>query len=265
MSFRLERAPWPAPGGPLTRARVPWDSETFGLGVFDLEADPERADEVAGALPGLLRELERERPHLAAVKIPVAATALSRALSEAGFYAVETMLELHLPLERMQRVAPRVPAGLALREARAEDLPALEAMARGAFHADRFHLDPNLDPARAGERYARWVARGFAAGEPVFVYEDARRGRTIGFFHVRPTAPGTCDLSLAAVEPGARRLGLGSLMYQAVVEACRERGFRAAETHVTVQNLDVLNLFARLGFAFRAPVLCLHRFAPASA
>jgi len=49
-------------------------------------------------------------------------------------------------------------------------------------------------------------------------------------------------------------------MYQAVLLECRNRGFSLAETHVTVHNLDVLNLFARLGFQFRNPSLTLHRY-----
>lgn len=260
MSFRLERQAFPDAGGPLSWARIPWDSETFGLGFFDIALDPARAEEVARALPALLTELARRDARLVQTKVPVAATALLRSLCASGFYPVEAMLSLSLPLERMRRIAERAPASLALRDARADDLAALAPIARQAFHADRFHLDPHLSSERAGERYEAWLARGLAAGEPVFVYEDVRRGRTVGFFHVRETEPGVVDLSLAAVEPSARRLGLGSLMYQAVVEAVRARGFRTAITHITVQNTDVLNLFARLGFAFHEPVLCLHHW-----
>jgi GNAT superfamily N-acetyltransferase len=228
--------------------------------LYDLTAEAERWAEVDPALPELLAELARERPHLAQIKIPVAATDLGRVLCANGFYPVETMLALSLPLQRIRRIAERLPAGLVLRDATGADLEALAPIARGAFHADRFHLDARLSAARADERYEIWLRRGFAAGEPVFVLEDTLRRRALGFFHVRALEPGVVDLSLAAVEPAARRLGLGALMYQAVVERVRDLGFRSASTHITVHNTDVLNLFARLGVAFRDPVLCLHRW-----
>ena len=260
MAFELERHTHPDPDGPLSWARIPWDSDTFGLEFFDLHVDPERLDDARTALTSLCTTLDARGRGLMQCKIPVETTAVAATLCAAGFYPVETMLFLELPLERAQRLVERVPKSLALRDARAEDLDVLGPMAREAFHADRFHLDPHLSTEAAGARYEAWVRRGFEAGEPVFVFEDTRRSRTIGFFHVRETEPGVVDLSLAAVDPASRRLGLGSLMYQEVVQACRERGFRTAITHITVHNTDVFNLFARLGFAFRDPVVCLHRY-----
>ncbi len=267
MSFALEERRFPAPDGPIACARVPWDSATFGVAFHQLSFPPGPAGPTSDALaverhlPALLSELDRERPALVATKIPVAAVALAEVLARAGFYPVETMLELHLPLARFRPPVERVPEGLALRPAAPADLPAVAAMARDAFRTDRFHLDPHLSSERADERYVAWVERGLAAGEPVFVYEDRPRARLLGFFHVREVQPGVVDLSLAAVEPGAQRVGVGLLLYQAVVAECLARGMRAALTHVTVANLDVLNLFARLGFALRDPRLCLHRFA----
>jgi dTDP-4-amino-4,6-dideoxygalactose transaminase len=40
------------------------------------------------------------------------------------------------------------------------------------------------------------------------------------------------------------------------------RGYGLAETHVTVHNVDVLNLFVRLGFALRDPTLTFHQYKP---
>ena len=260
MSFALERHVRPGPDGPLSWAEIPWDTETFGLSLVDLAADRERLEEVRANLPAVVAELDARGRHLTQCKVPIDATELLAALAAVGFYPVETMLYLELPLERARTLVPRVPASLTLRDVRPEDLDGLSTIARDAFHADRFHLDPHLDSTAAGARYEAWLRRGVAAGEPVFVFEDTRRKRTIGFFHVRETEPGVVDLSLAAVDPASRRLGLGSLMYQQVVHACRERGYRTAITHITVHNTDVMNLFAQLGFTFRDPVLCLHRY-----
>jgi ribosomal protein S18 acetylase RimI-like enzyme len=143
-------------------------------------------------------------------------------------------------------------AGWFLREGRQEDLSRLVELARGSFHADRLHVDANLPSDKADERFARWVATGLRDGDIVFCYDDAK-GRTIGFYHVRVTMPGTVDLSLAAIDRAYQKLGIGLLMYQAVLVECRNRGFAVAETHVTVHNVDVLNLFATVGVSVPQP------------
>lgn len=265
MSFEREFRRFPGPDGPLEVAPVPWDTQLFGVDFHELRfAEPEAPwGELAASLGGPLAELTRAlpSPHLLVAKVPVAATPVAEVLGAAGFYPVETMVYLHLSLARFQPLVARAPASLALRAATTDDLPELEAMAARAFTTDRFHLDPHLSNEAADRRYVSWLRGGLEAGDPVFVYEDTRRGKRVGFYHVRETGPGVVDLSLAAVRPDAQRIGLGLLMYQAVVAECRERGFREAETHVTVGNLDVLNLFMRLGFEVRRPVFCFHRFA----
>jgi ribosomal protein S18 acetylase RimI-like enzyme len=131
-------------------------------------------------------------------------------------------------------------------------------LAGTAFRADRLHMDPSLPPERADERFRRWVKRGFEAREPVFVYEDAQKRKIVGFFHVREGERQSVDLSLAAVDPAYRSTGLGPLMYQTVIAECQVRGYTSAFTHVSLNNLEVLNAFTHLGFSCRRPVLTFH-------
>ena len=57
--------------------------------------------------------------------------------------------------------------------------------------------------------------------------------------------------------------GLGALMYQAVLEECRSSGCQIASTRISINNLDVLNLFTRLECDVRNAVVTLHRVAAA--
>lgn len=257
MSFELDLREHPGPGGPLRWARVPWDSDALGMEIVELRCEGE-PDAVATALGSLLGRLDADGPHLAFARLAVGDVARAQALAAAGFHPVETSFELSLPLARRANAAAvRFPGGLVLRPALEADRDAVVAIARTAFGDDRYHLDPAVPDERADERFAVWVQRAFAAGEPVFVLagED---GRVIGFFHVREDGADV-DLSLAAVHADVRRAGLGPLLYAAMLDECRARGHRAAHTRIAAQNLDVLNVYVHLGFQFLRAWLCLHR------
>jgi GNAT superfamily N-acetyltransferase len=227
--------------------------------VYELRVDEADAGTVQEHLRSWLASLGTERRNLVYVKIPTRAVAMGQVLTAHGFYPVETTLEIALSLPRMTPITTRKRPGIALRPAVADDLPKIMTIAQGAFWADRLHQDPNLPAEKADQRFTQWVKRGFDDGEMVFAYEDQKAGQLIGFYHVRATGPTTVDLSLAAVDRPFQQLGLGALMYQAVLEECRSRGYQVATTHISINNLDVLNLFVRLGSDVRGAVLTLHR------
>jgi L-amino acid N-acyltransferase YncA len=264
MSFTLEWRPLPEPAERAAYANVTWDSDLYGFPFYELRCEDADAETLAAELGRWLAGLAPAQPCLVYTKIPTTAVRLGRILTRQGFYPVETMVDLSLTLNRMALVSDRPFAQAHLRPATEADLPALRATAAAAFSHDRLHLDTNLPAAKADERFAQWVERGWRAGEPLLVFEDRRGAKLIGFFHLRETAPGTIDLSLAGVAPALQRSGLGAVMYQAVLTDCRSRGYRIATTRISVNNIDIVNLFARLGFAFHRPVLTLHWFRPAA-
>jgi ribosomal protein S18 acetylase RimI-like enzyme len=258
MSFALTVESFPSPDGPLRWTHVPWDSELFGFPVYELRTP----DAPAAQLDAWLAERSAAGACLVWCKVPLAGVAGARTLVTRGFYPVETMVDLYRRLDGFTPLIERHEPALRLRPAGEHDLPAIVELGGNAFRLDRFHLDPYLPSERADERFRQWVRRGFAAGEPVFVYEDVRRPALLGFFHVRAGEQQSVDLSLAAVQPAYRAAGIGVLMYQAVLAECRARGYRSAFTRVSVANLDVLNTFIRLGFTARRPVVTLHWTGP---
>jgi GNAT superfamily N-acetyltransferase len=260
MSFDVEVRSFPAQDGPLRYAKIPWDSESFAHPIYELQCERTAHPLLRRHLPALLESFATDRPVLAWAKIALNEVALGSVLTEHGFYPVETMVELHLPLDRFQPVVSRTPQGLTLRPATSEDLPRLQQLARSAFYADRFHVDHNLDRRGADERFGRWIDRAMRDCEPVFVYEDHSRASPLGFFHVREVSrnPKTIDLSLGAIDAAYQKLGFGLLLYQSVLTECKSRGYTIAETRVSINNLDVLNVFARLGCSFLNPVLTFH-------
>jgi L-amino acid N-acyltransferase YncA len=261
MQFQIKFENFPSPDGPLRHGLVPWDTETFGFPVHEIQIPDDAPEALEQHLPQLCDRLSRSRPALLVCKVPLASVARpGKALSRHGFYVVETLIEVHTALARVKLFAPRLAQALELRSARPEDLPALVRMAQHAFQKDRFHADPNLSQARADQRFEDWVRRGMQAQEPVFIVQERGSSGTLGFFHVRATtgAPKTVDLSLAALDPSCQKTGLGVLLYQMVLLECGARGFEFAESRVSVANGDVTNLFMRLGFSLRNPVVTFH-------
>lgn len=251
--FALDFHPYPGMAGVLAEAEVPWDTDLYGLPVVELRCVGP-ATEVARALPPW-RALRR--PAFVQTRVAPDDLATVEALCANGFYPAETTLDLSLPLRRLRPLDVRAADRPRLRRAGPADVAALAAIASETFHADRFHLDPHLPSERSDARYAGWVERGFAAGDPLYAYETAA-GEPVGFYLVRGEPGAEVELSLAGVTPRHRGTGLGAMMYSDMLVLCRDEGYRAAVTSVSANNLDVLNLFIRLGFAVRAARLTLH-------
>jgi ribosomal protein S18 acetylase RimI-like enzyme len=266
VSFDLEFSAFPtAAEAALSYALVPWDSDLFGLAIYELRCQGAPVD-VGRVLPKWRAEvIERAvGPSFAFSRVQPSDLELIEVLSRSGFYAAETTLNISLPLKRFRSLLADATGRARLRAAEPADLATVRALAEETFTADRFHLDPHLPSAQADRRYGQWVERGYEAGDPLFVYEsvpaDGAEPEIMGFYLVRGEPGGEVDLSLAGVAGRYRRGGVGALMYEAVLRACIDLGYRVASSNVSTNNLDVVNLFTRLGFGVRSAQLTLHLY-----
>lgn len=265
MSFSLDFTPYPGPEGPLSYAEVPWDTELYGIPFYELRCDG-AAEAVGDELPRWLETIRARtegHPTFLFTRILPSNLALCEALCRHGFYPAELTLRISMPLGRFTRMHPNAGQRARLRRATAADVAELSALAGEAFVADRFHLDPHLPKDLSDRRYAQWVERGFRDGDDLYVYEQTadvpEDHKMVGFYLIRGTPDGEVDLSLAGVGARYRRTGIGALMYEEMLAVCRELGYRVAVTSISANNLDVANLFMRLGFSVRRADLTLHQ------
>jgi ribosomal protein S18 acetylase RimI-like enzyme len=266
VSFALDFAPVSGSEGALSYALVPWDTELYGMPFYELRCDGP-AGQVANALPQWLdaiRDRSLGGPAFAFTRVQSSDVALCETVCHNGFYPVELTLGISMPLRRFAGAHARAARRAQLRTATAADIPAISALAGGAFWADRFHLDPHLPKELSDKRYAQWVERGFRDHDSLFVYEQLAAASEdptlLGFYLVRGEPGGEVELSLAGVETRYRGTGVGALMYEDMLEMCREAGYRVATTSISATNLDVVNLFLGLGFTVRSAQLTLHVF-----
>jgi len=247
-------------GSVLSFARVPWDSELLGLDVIEVRLTEDDLAAAGEALAQWIESCAPRQPSIVYLRTDTGKVALGEKLARLCFYPVELTYELSIPLHRLGSVAPGWRPRARIRPAVPSDLPSLMAIAGAAFQADRYHLDPHIPASRADARFTSWIAEGMKTGDPIFVYEETRHFEIAGFFHWRSIGEKTVDLSLAAVHPRFQGTGVGVSMYEAVLGECRSGGHEIAITRISAANLDVVNLFARLGFSFRRARMTWHRY-----
>lgn len=264
MSFALTYKTFPAPEGPLRYAHIPWDSELFGFPFYELSCTDAPPADVQRHLKAWLDAQAVGRPCLVFARLSPENVALGRVLAGAGFYPVETTLSFHMPFSRFTPILPRATfANMVFRRAEERDLPFVVDIARHAFAADRFHLDPNLPVDRADERYARWVESGFRAGELIYLMQDQRNGRIMTFIHGRPLSATALEMSLGAVVRDSQNSGIGVATYQFMLAECKALKFKTVETVASINNINILKLLLRLGYMLGSAQMTYHWFRPA--
>lgn len=260
MAFSLTFQPYPPPDGPLAFARIPWDSELYGFPFYELRCDGLAPATLARHLNPWLAGLPANRPCLVVAGLKPSAVAPGRVLTQHGFYPVETILKIELPLNRFTPAVEKRFHYTRFRPAESTDLTALTNIARASFATDRLHLDPNLSPEKAGERYARWLTSSFKAGEALFVLEDTRRSVILGFVLALKTDATTFDVTLAAIDHTHHNTGAGLFLYQAMLKESVARGMRRVLASISVNNLNSLKAAERLGFTVLSAATKFHWF-----
>lgn len=245
---------------------APWETRNLGIEAFAVassfflnpdEATLRRALEGARGAGGQFFVQARFSPD----------SRTSQVLEANGFYYVETTLRPSLSLEKsaaLDRVSADVSVVLPRRYPRpdleitsvaASDTPMVEtiaAIAAESFVDDRFHADHNCPAGLAGRRYRLWVG-DLLDDASVAVEALLLRGEPVAFMASRGG-----DLLLAGFDRRHANAGLGEFFWLCVLDRLRARGVERVRTRISVANVAVLNLYARLDFKLRDPEVTFH-------
>lgn len=240
-------------GARLRCAPVPWDTETFGFEVAQLQAlegDPAGFAAALAAYDGWCRA---RGVRFSSARLPLDQRQALSAVQAAGFEWIEQVV---YPALDLATVDHDVGADLGL--AREDEREQVAAIAGAAFVHQRFHVDPRFPRELADRRYAEWVARSWEdPADQVVVLRDA--GRVAGFWVVSIEAQ-SAYLPLTAVAEHAQGRGLGRRLWRGGAAWAKGQGARGIRTCVSAANLAVLGLYGRLGWRFHDPAANLHRW-----
>jgi len=251
LSVRFERG-----DASLVCSVVPWDSETFGFTVGQIESIDVGRGGFADAILGDFRQwAESVDARLVSCRLDHLQLGASMALEREGFRFVEMVYSPRLDLAReLDRPATEV----IIAPASPTEVEAIADVAYAAFTTGRFALDSRLDSALGQQRYADWVRRGAAAqGQDLLkvLIDD----EIVGFFLVEPRDDGVVYWHLTALAPKWRGRGIAFSVWQAMLLRHRDEGLAAVQTTISGHNLAVLNLYARLGFSFTSASMTFHQ------
>lgn len=253
-------------GGAVSTAReiepslwkpLPWDSDFFRLRVALVQPPEAREERLAQALA----ELRGWRADLAYLLLDADADVDMQLAERCGFHLVDLRLTLEHDMRAVWLPEPRPDqAAPAIRLYRGEDLPALGAIARTAFHATRFYVDTRIPRDRADALYQTWVERSCASdAEHVLVAE--RAGEPAGFITCRSERGAReGQIGLFAVSPEHAGAGAGSALIQAALAWARERELTRLVVVTQGRNLRAQRLYQRAGFLSTRMQFWYHRW-----
>lgn len=233
---------------------LPWDTDFFGVATARVSAGRLQA----GALGRALDQCRAAGVQVLYYLAPSDDDGSVRLAEQAGFHLVDIRVTLEWQA-RAQPAAP-VPDGLTIRDQRAEDLPALQAIAASSYQLSRFYYDGRFPRERCDALYAEWIARSSrAVGERVLVAE--RQGAVAGFLSADyAPAEQAGQIGLVGISADARGLGIGHVLVQAAQRWFHEQGARRVSVVTQGRNIAAQRLYQRCGFVTGAVQLWYHKW-----
>jgi ribosomal protein S18 acetylase RimI-like enzyme len=220
----------------------------LGRRVYRL-IDPARAAEALQQVAG------GGEPVLIEAKIPVADVRTVALLTSLGFRVIDTGVQLDaLPAALVAR-AKRESWTRGVRAATPADRAAVERVAGDNLVTSRFHLDPQIEPARASGLKRAWVGNFFEGrrGDRLFVAESDRG--VAGFLLVLEQ-DGEGVIDLIALDPILRGTGAAGALILAWMECAPALTRVVVGTQVS--NVQSLRAYDKLGFRVCGASYVLH-------
>lgn len=170
-------------------------------------------------------------------------------LLAAGFFMADTQIGFRIALRRV----PAIPDPGALELRFADESPfSVDAEQLRDFRHERYLQLPGITAAKVNDRYARW-ANILVRESPAWCVQAFHQSRLQGWFLSREAPPGL-NLALAMLHRGATISGM--ILYQGIMRAYVQRGAQIGWASFSAGNVEVANMYARLGSHFTQATGC---------
>lgn len=238
---------------------VPWDSIILGRPVLEIFRINVRDYQAEVDLTPFEAARDSLRACLVSCRLSCDQLNESMFLENNGFRFIEMIYQPELT--DLSNYTSAKDTELKTVQATPDLLPAIEDIAGRAFHNERYHVDPRLDPSIGDQRYRNWVRNSLNHEKQrlIAIHESKR---LVAFFVTEMLEDGTCYWHLNAIAPELQGQGYGKRVWRAMIDSARQQGAKRILTSITARNHRVLNLYARLGFRFSKPLMTFHWVEP---
>lgn len=209
---------------------LPWDTEFFGHRIARVRGDS-LTKESAGAINAWCHANGIEAIYFVARSDDPMTVAVAEA---EGYHLVDVRMTFERVLGKAAEETTR-DSQIQLREAKAEDLPDLQAIARLSHSDTRFGVDTHFSKQQCENLYAVWIESSLRTSA-VSVAEH--RGKVVGYVTKDEGEPDEGRIGLIAVSAGARGLGIGRALVAEAVRWFAGRGKRRVTVVTQGRNLD---------------------------
>lgn len=231
-----------------------WDTQFFGVRIASLSAlDAGPLD--SAALERALVWCRAERIDCLYLRSDADDVTTLRAAGEHGFRFVDVRVTFDCELAKL----PTPSAHEGIRSARAEDVPALRAIAAYNHTNTRFYADGRFPRERCDELYATWIEKSVNGwAERVLVPDEG--GGALGYLSIHLRPENTAEIGLVGLAKEAQGRGLGKQLVESAIAWMRAKGCARATVVTQGRNLAAQRLYQAAGFRTCAMELWHHRW-----
>lgn len=240
---------------------VPWDSEIFGYNILEIKVistDSNKSNNLAGLINHLDSFCNKEKVRLVCCKVPIYNNFLIDSMQDYGFKYVESSIVPYINLSKINKEQYQSYCHSPVRKAREEDIKTLQQIAKKSFKYDRFHMDSKIDNNKADNRYAYWVENSFKDNESIYVI--LWDNRVAGFYIIKVYDKNYTSIRLGCISPEFQGKGLGRNIHAEILLELKQNGLKELDTGISINNTEVLNLYASMGFKFKDQKVAFHKW-----
>jgi hypothetical protein len=239
-------------------ALIPWDTETFGFRISDLQtATPEDPTVTATLLRAALgKYCQENQVQLITTTVSKEEKIISRLLQEVGFYFID--LSMTVKYEHLEFISAAGLDGFSLAPATSEEFEILLKLSGTVFKHGRYHQDPLFSRSLADKRYQDWLRRTQCPDSEQLLL-TARINRDICGFSIVGYKGSEGYLHLNAIDPRWQGKHAGLRLISQSLAFLREKGATTVFSKISACNLAAVNLHSFLKARFVNPQLLFHR------
>lgn len=173
-----------------------------------------------------------------------------------GFRFVDIRITLDTVVDGGGRSRRHLPRG-SIRQSAAEDLPALQAIARVSHRQSRFYFDSSFASEQCDALYGTWIEKSCAGFADVVLVSNHHQQPT-GYVTCHLTDEGEGAIGLLGVAPGGRGKGIGTELLNSALDWFSDQHVNTVTVVTQGRNISAQRLYQRNGFRTQSSQLWYH-------